>query len=71
MKKEKEELMVVEQKGDLTVITVELPSLDEKAIKCEIKENKLKISAKTLGGTIEKEISVPEKKRDNKNRFQK
>lgn len=67
--KEKEELVDVEQKGDLTVITVELPSLDEKAIKCTIKENKLKISAKTSGGTIEKEIPVPEKNEITKTAF--
>ncbi len=67
--KEKEELIGIEEKNGFTVITVELPTLDEKTVNCTIKENKLKISANAFGGTIEKEIPVPEKTEITKTAF--
>ncbi len=67
--REKEELIGIEEKNGFTVITVELPTLDEKAVNCTIKENKLKISASAFGGIVEKEISVPEKTEITKTSF--
>lgn len=67
--KEKEQLVEVAEKDSFTVVTVELPTLDEKALNCTIKEDKLKISAKTTAGKIEKEIPLPEKSQITKTAF--
>ncbi|MFH1695203.1 MAG: gas vesicle protein GvpH [Candidatus Micrarchaeota archaeon] len=67
--REKEELIGIEEKNGFTIITVELPTLDEKAVNCTIKENKLKISANAFGGTVEKEIAVPKKNEITKTAF--
>ncbi len=57
---EKEKLVGVEEKGGSLLITAELPTLDESAVRCAVKGNKLKISATAHGEMVEKEIPVPE-----------
>jgi len=57
---EKESLVDVFDINNHVLVVVSLPNIKEEDLEFDLKENVLKITAKTLEGRIEKDITIPE-----------
>ncbi|MDI6916764.1 MAG: Hsp20/alpha crystallin family protein [Thermoplasmatales archaeon] len=64
--KEKNPLVDVFDKNDHVLIVASLPNIKEEDLEFSIKDNVLKITAKTPEGKVEKDISIPEDSRVSK-----
>lgn len=59
-------IIEVFDKGEYVIVTASIPNVKEEDLKCEVVNNTLKISLKSKGTSLVKEISIPENSKVDK-----